>query len=109
MHKFIFLLISLITCSSFSCTKEADINRLTSEATIGWYGNYASDGCGFLIEIENMYYKPIDEEKIDASFKQKPTRVIIEYQLLDEKDPRQCGLNPEAIFDQIQLLSIQKK
>jgi len=109
MNKLFFLLISLMICLSFSCTKEADKNRLTSEATIGWYGSYASDGCGFLIEIENTYYKPIEEDKIEDSFKQKPTEVIIEYKLLDGKDPRQCGMNPEAIFDQIQIFSIRKK
>lgn len=109
MNKIFFLLISLISCLSFSCTKEADQTRLTSEATIGWYGSYAADGCGFLIEIENTFYKPIEEEKIDDSFKQNPAEVIIEYKLLDGKDPRQCGMNPEALFDQIQLFSIRIK
>ena len=49
---------------SLSCKKSNDSNNLKSDAVLTWTGDYAVDGCGFFITINNHEYKPENESVI---------------------------------------------
>lgn len=78
---------------------------MKAEATLRWTGDYAADGCGFFIVINNEEFKPVNEAFLDDHFKQETDqKIYLEYvELLNEREI-QCGMNPEPI--EVQLVEV---
>lgn len=86
-----------------------EMNKLESSEELGVrtaegivvYENPATDGCGWLVQINNKPYFPVnlaDEYKIDK------LKVSVDYQLLDSKYP--CW--PGRLIPEIKIVSIKK-
>ena len=95
----------------FSCNKNSSNEEYgKKEAILIWTGDYAVDGCGFFLQINNHKYKPENESIIDNSFKTGSTLVIAEYQILNKQISSACGDLPYAtLTDGIRIISITKK
>ncbi|WP_266205013.1 hypothetical protein [Pontibacter kalidii] len=78
------LLASMVSLSS-GCNKEDDTSTTveTIDATLVWTGDYALDGCGYMLRIGEVEHKPLNEDAISSSYKAgSPTEVearIINY------------------------------
>jgi hypothetical protein len=94
----------------FSCEDNQEDKIRETVALLRWSGDYAVDGCGFFIDIEDHEYKPEDETTIDDSLKiSSGVEVIVRYELLDEKIEYYCGdLSNSSEIDGIKLHSIRK-
>jgi len=94
----------------FACEDKDDAQEL-SEAILIWDGEYASDGCGFSVELNGKTYKPFNESNIGAEFKENhKTTVIIEYSLPNKMLEYLCGDAPSyQKKDAIDIISIKKK
>lgn len=93
-----------------SCKNDDDSDILKSEAVLTWTGDYAVDGCGFFVMINDHNYKPENESIIDSNFESGSNNVIIEYQLLNRKIETACGdLPAPTLTDGIKIISIRKK
>jgi len=93
-----------------SCKKSNDSSNLKSDAVLTWTGDYAVDGCGFFITINEHKYKPENESIIDSNFKSGSSNVIVEYQLSNRKIETACGdLPTSTMIDGIKIISIKKK
>jgi len=105
--KFLFLIAVLGMC--FSCTKENGI--YDKNAVLTW-SNPALDGCGFSIKINGKIHKPVNEQVIDASYReeQDKVRVEIEYKLLEKNAEFYCGMSNTPInVGTIEIISIKRK
>ncbi|MHC2993529.1 hypothetical protein OB13_18830 [Pontibacter sp. HJ8] len=62
-----------LALTAFSCDKEEAVVPEMQEAvaTLYWTGDYAADGCGFRILLNEQLYKPENESAIAASFKRE--------------------------------------
>ncbi|OKL38645.1 hypothetical protein [Pontibacter flavimaris] len=68
----------LFLCSG--CEKEEDTSATveTVDATLVWMGDYAVDGCGYMLRIGEMDHKPLNEEAISSSYREdSPTEVEV--------------------------------
>jgi len=93
-----------------SCKKDNDSNNLKSDAVLTWTGDYAVDGCGFFVTINDHEYKPENEAVIDDNYKSGSSNVIVEYQLSNRKIESACGdLPTSTMTDGIKIISITKK
>ncbi len=82
---------------------------LTSEATLIWTGDYEVDGCGFIIVIDQVEYKPINEDFIAEELKDGETEVTLTYIHLTDQIEKFCGDKPDPfIFEAIRVLSVIK-
>ncbi len=85
-----------------------DTNVQTKEAILSWEGEYAADGCGFFIEIDNKKYKPENEDVINNQFKTTENiKVKIRFKYLNRPIKYNCGLSSHET-DGIKVLSIEK-
>ena len=109
--KMLKILLSIFTIGFvFSCENDDDSDNLKSDAVLTWTGDYAVDGCGFFVMINDHNYKPENESIIDSYFKSGSNNVIIEYQLLNRKIETACGdLPTPTLTDGIKIISIRKK
>jgi len=110
MKKIYFVSLIFITCMVLSCDKDnSDI--LKDNGVLSWTGDYAVDGCGFFITIDNNKYKPENESIIDDSYKTvDDINVLVEYEILNKKVESYCGDIPNAtLTDGIKIIWIQKK
>ncbi|MCD4682950.1 MAG: hypothetical protein K8R86_06680 [Bacteroidales bacterium] len=91
-----------------SCDKDEASSILISKATIKW-SDYAVDGCGFFITINEHKYKPENESNIDESFKTgEEIQVLVKYIKLNSQIGLSCGDSPWGIyFDGIVIISIK--
>lgn len=105
--------ILLLICTlgfALSCKKSDDSNNLRSDAVLTWTGDYAVDGCGFFITVNDQGYKPENESIIDQNYKSGSTNVIVVYQLTNRKIESACGdLPTSTLTDGIKIISITKK
>lgn len=98
------LLASMILFCS-GCKKDED--SLTSvetvDATLHWMGDYAVDGCGFMLQIGDTRHKPVNEDDISSSFRENsPTEVeatIINYHKTQRYCMAQTGINTIKIVE----------
>lgn len=97
----IFLLSGIIIFTSFSCDENDDF--IKGDGIIIDAGNPAVDGCGWLIEISNETYKPIE---LDEQFQENNLEVTLEYKVLDSE--RSCGWLLEK-YKEINIKNIVKK
>ena len=93
-----------------SCEDNQEDKIRETVALLRWTGDYAVDGCGFFISVNEKSYKPEDETVIDDSLKSRGLiEVFIKYELLNKTIEYHCGdpFNPSEI-DGIKLHSISK-
>ncbi|MBD1395809.1 hypothetical protein H9Q13_01415 [Pontibacter sp. JH31] len=111
MKHFLPYSLLLATLLLFGCKAEVckDLSIVESTATLTWSGDYAADGCGYRIEIDEQIYKPGNEQDIAESFKSsEPIPVDVKFILQGRKDI-QCGMLPASQSVQfIQIISIKK-
>ncbi|MEQ9423954.1 MAG: hypothetical protein RJQ09_06025 [Cyclobacteriaceae bacterium] len=80
----------------------------SNNALLRYTGSIAVDGCEFFIDIDEVTYKPINEEIIPEGLKQSEVVVNVSYKLAGDID-YQCGLNPKPTnYPAIELVSIKK-
>lgn len=100
-------LVSILLLSS--CCKDEETNTIveTVDATLVWTGDYALDGCGFMLRINETEYKPLNEDEISSSYKEdSPTEVeatIINY----HKTQPYCQANAETNI--VKIVELRKR
>lgn len=110
MKTFILYFAALLalTLTAFSCDKEDDLEVQESTAILYWSGDYAVDGCGFIIYINDKEYKPVNEDDIDAALKKdEPMAVEVKYVLPGRKIRYVCGLASQET-ESIKVLSVKE-
>ena len=106
IYKYIFLLFPLFIFISCSDSEE---KIYTKEAVLKWQGNYASDGCGFFLEIDDKEYKPENEDFIGDEFKTgEDISVIVKFKYLEKKVTYVCGWTGQLQTDGVKIISIEK-
>ncbi|AKD04109.1 hypothetical protein POKO110462_15395 [Pontibacter korlensis] len=94
---------------SASCSKNEEGNPTitTVDARLIYTGDYAVDGCGYVLQMGDVRHKPVNESEISDSFKTKtPTEVetkIINY----NKTTRACMSMTD--INTIKILEIRRK
>ncbi|MBE9583037.1 hypothetical protein IM792_01110 [Mucilaginibacter sp. JRF] len=99
------LFTALLVALSFavaSCKK--DKNAKEAEGIIMNTGTPAADGCGWLIQMNNVMYSP---DNLPASFMQDSMQVKVTYNTLTTRFS--CGMIAGNGFPQIHLTNIRKK
>lgn len=98
----------LLLLTSFSCDKDDDLEIMEATATLVWSGDYAVDGCGFIIYLNDQNYKPENEQEIDNKFKNQDSQTVrIKYTFPAEPKEYSCGWGlPKK--STIRLLSIKE-
>ena len=97
----------LLLLTSFSCDKDDDLETLEATATLMWSGDYAVDGCGFIINLNDQQYKPENEQEIDDKFKAQESQTVrIKYTLPAKPKESSCGWGLNKMSN-IRLLSIE--
>lgn len=95
------LFFSLLTAVALSsCKKDGEIVLI--EATVINAGAVASDGCGWVIRINDVNYSPVN---LDDKFKESGLEVKINYDKLSSKFT--CGWGQK--IDEIKLLEINRR
>jgi hypothetical protein len=90
-----------------SCDEEEQV--YTKEAILKWTGDYAVDGCGFFLKIDDKDYKPENENFISDEFKNFPNlSVLVKFIYLERKIPYGCGLTGPHQIAGIKIISIEK-
>lgn len=101
------MLSSLLLLTSCDEDEEDSLNTETVDAILVWSGDYAVDGCGYLLQTDKITYKPTNEEAIPDSYKaSSPTPVearIIDY----HKNVRACMAG--TAFNSIKVVSLRPK
>ena len=102
------IFILLITASVFiSCEDAQEIYR--KEALLRWQGDYAADGCGFFLEIDDKDYKPDNENFIGDEYKIfDTTNVIAEFKYTENKVIYYCGFAGRQETEGINIISIKR-
>lgn len=77
----LFLVVSCGCCKETTSSQEGCKDCLTSEGVMGYYGDPATDGCGWLIEIGNEKYSLNKFKKNDFEISE---RVKIVYKKTDK-------------------------
>jgi hypothetical protein len=101
----VFMLVVIASC-------EIDNNTSTTkDAILMWQGEYSQNGCGFILIIDKVEYKPRNEIFIDNRFKiSGQINVTVEYVLLNEIIQYHCGGNPQVEErESIDVLSVREK
>ncbi|PKV75869.1 hypothetical protein BD749_0816 [Pontibacter ramchanderi] len=98
----------VLMLTSFSCDKDDDLEVLEATATLMWTGDYAVDGCGFSIYLNDQYYKPDNERVIGEEFKQNESYTVrIKYTLPPKPMECTCGWGVHK-RSAIRLLSVKE-
>lgn len=92
-----FALLMIITLSS--CIKEDDFES----AVIRDFGDPAVDGCGWVVDISSIIYKP---KNLPTEFEVDNLEVKMKYDILDSK--ANCGFAHD-VYDEIHIKDIYKK
>ncbi|GGG02540.1 hypothetical protein [Pontibacter amylolyticus] len=94
--------------TAFSCDKNDDLEVMEATATLLWTGDYAVDGCGFSVYLNDQHYKTDNEQEIDNKFKtQDAHTVLIKYTLPAKPKEYSCGWGTLK-KSEIRLLSIKE-
>jgi hypothetical protein len=81
---------------------------METTAILIWSGDYAVDGFGFSIQLNDKLYKPDNEQVIDAKFKTESHQTVrINYSLPAKTLEYTCGWVQHK-SNSIRLLSIQE-
>lgn len=76
--------------------------------TIIWTGNPNLDGCGFFCKIDEIDYKPINEEFFGSEFKiLKDTIVEMKYKDFIKEFTHQCPEGPPYQMRSLEVLDIK--
>ena len=100
----------LTACKKVESGIEGDETRL-EEATIRWTGSYATDGCGYIFDVNCLDYKADNEEVIDSSFQiTQEQKVIIEFTTIDNGIESYCldSIIPRN-FNGLHIISMKRK
>lgn len=110
MNRIAFLIIVFLLGSISSCEIE-NTSSTTNDAILIWQGEYNQNGCGFILIIDKVEYKPRNEDFIDSRFKASgQINVTVEYILLNEIIQYQCGGNPQVEErESIDILLVREK
>jgi hypothetical protein len=104
INKLLVITIScLLSASYIGCKKDNNI-KSDKTGTVINYGNPSADGCGWVIRVDQVDYKP---ENLDKTYEVNNLKVNIDYNLL--KSSYQCGLAANIGFSYIHINSISKK
>lgn len=92
------------------CPEEEFIGDLeVAEATLEWHGSYAVDGCGYILRLNEVPHKIINEDEIDPNLQGQSVPVIISF-MERETQGFNCGDNFNSVsFDMVEMVSIEKK
>ena len=63
------MLLSLLLLASCGKDEEETFPTEIVEATLVWTGDYAVDGCGYILYIGGVQHKPTNEQHIPDSYK----------------------------------------
>ena len=77
MKHILSIVILILMITFYACKKE---NSITSDATIIYGGYEPSDGCGWLINVDNTQYK---SENLPDTYKTDGLKVKINYTVLN--------------------------
>ncbi|WP_242928428.1 hypothetical protein [Pontibacter vulgaris] len=93
-----------------SCKEDDDLQIITAEATLYWSGNYAVDGCGYKLQVNEKKYKPENEDDIPDKFQQNtPMQVKVKFAELSKPVEYTCGFSSTPIkLPGIKILSIEE-
>ena len=70
------ILLSLLLLTSCEGDEEDCFTTETTDATLVWTGDYALDGCGYILVVGEAEHKPENEKSIPDSYKTpSPTAV----------------------------------
>ncbi len=86
------LLVSLLL---FSCQKGS-----TAKGTVRDFGPVELDGCGWVIEIDNQTFKPVN---LEPQFQIDELEIDLDYKSLGSM--ANCGLQADA-FDEIEIINV---
>ncbi len=107
-RQLIFIPAIALLASISSCKKDdiaCPVDE-TVEATLRWTGDYAVDGCGYMLQIGDITHKPENESDIPNSYKETsptPVRVRIkDYR----KNVKACQSGID--INSVKILDIQK-
>jgi len=104
--SFISLVLMLTGCSE-STNPDSD-HIIIKDAVLYWNGDYAVDGCGFLLEMDSKFYKPENEDFIKDKYKQNyETSIRVKFKYLDKKINTYCFDSSSPFeYDGIELIEI---
>jgi hypothetical protein len=110
MKRIIFLIMAFLLISISSCEIENGTVE-TRDAILIWQGEYNQNGCGFILIMDKVEYKPRNEVFIDSRFKiAGQISVTVEYIILNEIIQYRCGGNPQVEErESIDVLSVREK
>jgi hypothetical protein len=82
-----------------------------NDAVLRWTGDYAIDGCGFIIEMDQVEYKAENENIINESFKvDSDVNISLTYETLHDEKNIICGETKNPVYrETIRIVSIEKK
>ena len=105
-----FFLMAFMLLLVMSCEIENN-TATTNDAVLIWQGEYNQNGCGFILIIDKVEYKPRNEIFIDNRYKTSgQINVTVEYILLNEIIQYRCGGNPQVEErESIDILSVRDK
>ena len=105
---FILCLTTLTSLLLLVSCEEEEIESITVEtidATLAWSGDYALDGCGYILQVGEAEYKPSNEKDISSSYKTSPpTRV--EAKIINNKTVKACSTGEE--MNNVEVVSLVK-
>jgi len=92
-----------------ACDNDENVPVVTLEGTLRWTGDIATDGCGFILTVNDnsTKYKPAHDTNIPSAYQTgEPINVIVKAQLYNETT-RPCWSSTE--FHKIEVLSVKRK
>ncbi|MCJ8163350.1 hypothetical protein MKJ04_00745 [Pontibacter sp. E15-1] len=111
MRRLFLLSVHLLTALLLftSCNKDDDGCYVpeTIEATLHWTGDYALDGCGYILTIGDTDYKPKNEEDIPDTYKQPPITDVNVQILHYSENVRVCQAGVE--MKSVKVLELSKR
>jgi hypothetical protein len=91
---------ALIIIAAFSCNKDEPEVIDSQQGLVLFHGDPAVDGCGWLIEIGEEMYSPVN---LKSEFQKDSLGVIVDYKILSSE--WNCGWR-EPGYRQIEILNI---
>ena len=101
------MLSSLLLLTSCDEDDEDCFTTETVDATLLWTGDYAVDGCGYILYVGETEFKPINEQDISDSYK-NPSTTAVEVKFINyDKKVRTCMAGVE--MNSIKVVSLRIK
>ena len=94
------LIPALVIIAAFSCNKDEPVQLNSQQGLVLYFGDPAVDGCGWLIEIGEEKYSPVN---LKSEFQIDSLGVIVEFKILSSE--WNCGWR-EPGYRQIEILNI---